>query len=154
MTKVRGAVYSLQLLYIVDLREAEDEHKSTYDEFLLRYVQLVLRDPTSNVRSCREYVNSHYDVLALESMVHAVGLCKRVMIPRALGHLFCSALKFGRWYKMLSRLRQKKDRNSDGGETISTKKVEGQKKAVFKVNAAPLHFTRAVMNMMASIPSR
>lgn len=66
------------------------------------FVDLVLSDHPYNVRSGRGDVNSHYDVLTLEDMEDVVAICELRMRPGADGHLFCSALRFDQWCKILS----------------------------------------------------
>lgn len=51
-------------------------------------VDLGLSDPLCTVRSVLEDGILHYDVLNLELIADVVGLCKRVMILCAKGHLF------------------------------------------------------------------
>lgn len=73
----------------------------------------VLSEPPCNVQRGIDDFNYNYNVPSFESRVDAVVLCERVMRPAAHGDLFCAALQFGEWYKILLRAREKEDSNND-----------------------------------------
>lgn len=54
---------------------------------------------------------------------------------------------------MLSKAREAKGSESNGGEAIDTKDVGSRKKAVFEIEGVLLHYTRALGNTMTSIHS-
>lgn len=70
----------------------------------------------------------------LERRADAVVLSMQVMIPGTQSRMFCSALQFCQFYKMLLRVRKEEDYGSDGCKGVVTKEGEGKKKAVFYWN--------------------
>lgn len=67
--------------------------------------------------------------------------------------MFCFVLPFGQWHKLLSRTREEKNRDSDGGGGTESKVENDKKEAVFEVEGIPLHYTREVRNMTTSTVS-
>lgn len=76
------------------------------------------------------------------------------MRPWAHSHPFCSELRFGQRYNMLSGARTEEDRDIDGSEGTATKKSECKKNAVFEVDGVPSHYTREMRKIMTSNYSR
>lgn len=83
---------------------------------LLGSVNLLLRYTSYNVRSDLEDDSSHYNFITSENKDAAVVLCKLVMRPRAHDNLLGSALQFGQWRKMLSRARNREERQGKLGK--------------------------------------
>lgn len=82
-------------------------------ESLLYSVELVLSD--------LEDVNSHYNDLTFDSMADAVTLCKQIIRLKAHGHPLCSEEPLGQSYKMVSKVRDKEDSESDDWMGSATK---------------------------------
>lgn len=91
-------------------------------------------------------------MLTLKSVADAAAFCKQVMRPVANGHLFCSALKFGQWFKMMSKTENHEDSDGDGGDGIATEEGKGKKKAVIEVEGDLSHYSREAGNIMTNIP--
>lgn len=82
-------------------------------------------------------------------MTEAVALCKQVVGPVSHRYLFCSALAFGKCYKVLSRTRKEKDINCEPSKEIEAKEGEGNKIAVFDIDNVPMHYIQKLGNKMS-----
>lgn len=76
------------------------------------------------------------------------------MRPGARGHLFCSVLQFPQWCNLLPDVRDEKDINCDGGESIPIKENERKNRVIFEVKVVPLYYTQEVRSMMCGNFSR
>lgn len=79
MKKMQEAVYPVYWCHSNYYRGVLDTQELSREDFSLYYVELVLSDPPYNVRSRRGDVNSHCDVLPLESMVDVAAPRKPVI---------------------------------------------------------------------------
>lgn len=136
MWKVRAVMCPVSLFQNADFQELVEEQELTYGENLLDSLDSLLADPPYNVRSDRKNVYSYYDVSTLGTMAIAVAFGKSVMILGTYRHLLSSALRFGRWYKMLFKEKKEEEIDSDGGEGITTKESESKQKAFFEAEGA------------------
>lgn len=125
-----------------------------YWECLLGSVDFLLSHLPYNDGSRREDINSHYDVLDLDSITEAGALGKLVMGPWADGYLFCSAIQFSQYYKIQSREREEEDSDSDGTETISTEENKYKKRAILEVEDVTMYYNRETAHMRSSNFSR
>lgn len=75
------------LFHNVGFLEVVNKYRLTHDDYFLDFVDLILSHLPYNVRSGREVVNFHHDVLILEDMSTVVALCQRKKKPLTDGHL-------------------------------------------------------------------
>lgn len=126
-----------ELLDEQELTHRESLFSSVHRESMLAFVNLVLIDPPYNVRRSRHDDNSEYDLLKSEDIAEVVELCARKMRPKGHDHLFCSALQFNQWHRVLSRAIKDDGTESEEIEGGPTKEGEQKKKAVFDVEVIP-----------------
>lgn len=69
--------------------------------------------------------------------------CKAVMKAKVHGHLFCMALQFGQWYRMLSKESEQEETvHDDGQESLQKRKTQAI--PVLNVVSIPLQCSRAM----------
>lgn len=88
MSKMYEPIYTIRTSGYTNSREHKKEDKLMHGKLLLDSVDVVLLDTPNTVQNGQEDVDFHYDVLTLEGVVDAVGLCQWVMKPVAHGHLY------------------------------------------------------------------
>lgn len=75
MRKVQETMYRISSFYNVYFRELVDDSKLTREECLLNSADLMLGDPTYNVRCGQKDVSSHYNALHIEDVAGAIAIC-------------------------------------------------------------------------------
>lgn len=132
--KVRG-IFDIGLEYVLD----------RYDDMTAGCwmgVDLFCTDPPHNVQSIPSRSNSDYDVFSntyIENMAHLIwGVRKN----GGHGHIFCSELQFGWWYKQVRKVTESahsSDEN-DGEAATRTVPLFEVEKVALKHNRATGHF--------------
>lgn len=74
-----------------------------HDEALSAYLDFVVADLQYKFRRIRLNRNSFYYLFAVADMKAMSKLCSEKIPPGGHGYIFCSALKFGLWYCVLSK---------------------------------------------------
>lgn len=101
-------------------------------------VDFLLCDLSCDVRRPSELENTSHDFIESNVMNDLCDLAKRFIKPGRHKNVFCSALQFSLWWRVLQSLMEK-DEIANGGEG---EKDEIREKDLFEVEQKPLLYTR------------
>lgn len=122
-------MYPVCLVHNIDFHDLVKEHEICHVESLVDNLVSLLTDLPCNVPRVQQDDSSHYDRLSTYFLADVVKFGKAVMKPGSHGHLFCSPLQLGPWFKTLA-----KEAGTDSGESIGEK---GSSKSKGKVRSHP-----------------
>ena len=142
-------VYDVHFSDLMEIEEEESGHS------LKGNVNLILTDPPYNIRSSKNKNNSDHDVITKEDMKQCVNLFAKMLVPGGHGVIFCAALQFHMWHKILANhivgegVDSDSDSDSESDSIMDSEKpvpCGGRTKAkeyTFRVEDVPLNFIRA-----------